>query len=121
MNFQQIADAQWGDYADRHRNPKNLLIHIVAVPLFWVAAFEVLGALLLLLMGVPLAFRMLFWAAALMGISLAAQAIGRSFENSAPRPMGDALEFARRTLVEQFFTFPRFVISGGWLRNLRGG
>jgi hypothetical protein len=120
MNVQQIVDAQWHGYAERHRKPAHLVLKVLAVALFWVASFEILGALLLLLMGVPLAFRMLFWAAVLIAISLGLQAVGRSLEGGGTPATGNAADFIKGTLIEQFVTFPRFVVSGAWLRNLRG-
>ena len=120
MTLGQLIDWQWSDYDDKHRNRNNLLIHIVAVPVFWIAGFEVLGALSLMLFGVPGTFRMIFWAAVLIGLSLGAQAYGHSLERSAPHEAKNGTEFAKRVLVEQFFNFPRFVLSGGWFRNLKG-
>ena len=37
---------QWRDYVAKHRDRTNLLIHIVAVPLFQVATLLLVGALL---------------------------------------------------------------------------
>lgn len=119
MNLQHLIESQWSDYSTRHRKRNHLLIQIVAVPLFWLASIQVLGALLLMLMGVPHGFRMLLWAAVLIGLSLGAQAVGRSLEYGAAQPAVSPIEFARRTLVEQFVTFPRFLLTGGWLRNLK--
>jgi hypothetical protein len=121
MKAQQIIDAQWQGYAERHRKPGHLLLKVLAVALFWVASFEVLGAVLLMLMGVPLAFRMLFWAAVLIGVSLGIQAAGRSLEGVGVPAPGNAGDFVKSTLIEQFVTFPRFVVTGAWLRNLKGG
>jgi hypothetical protein len=38
-------------------------------------------------------------------------------EANPPAPFKDAREFVRRVVAEQFVTFPRFVLSGGWWRN----
>lgn len=119
MNFLDLVEKQWDGYADRHRRRQNLLLHLVAVPVLWVAAFQVLGGLLLLLLGVPGAFGMLAWAAVLGGLSLFAQARGHALEAVAPETFADAGDFIRRLLAEQFINFPRFVLSGQWLRNLR--
>lgn len=119
MTFQELLDWQWSDYADKHRHRTSLLIHIVAVPVVWWAAVQAFGALMLLLLGVPGAFRMLFWAAVLIGLSLFAQARGHALEASPPEPFGSPAEALRRLVAEQFVTFPRFVLTGGWLRNLK--
>lgn len=52
MTFPELLEAQWSDYSERHRNKANLMIHIVAVPLVWLAAIQVLGGLMLTLIGV---------------------------------------------------------------------
>ena len=43
MTFEQLLQTQWSEYADRHRDRVNLLIHIVAVPLFWIGSFNAIG------------------------------------------------------------------------------
>lgn len=119
MTFAELIEAQWSDYADRHRNRTNLLIHIVAVPVFWLGALQALGGALLLLLGVPGAFGMLFWAVVFMGGALFAQAHGNSMEGRPPPRMGDSKEYVRRVVAEQFINFPRFVVSGSWYRNFQ--
>lgn len=119
MTFAELLEWQWSDYTDKHRNRTNLLIHIVAVPLFWLGAFQGLGALLLLLLGVPGVFGMLVWAAVLTGGSLFAQARGHALEATPPAPFTSSKDFLRRIVAEQFLTFPRFVLSGHWYGNLR--
>ena len=121
MSFADVIDQQWSDYPERHRNRTSLLIHIVAVPVLWVGAFQVLGGLFLLLLGVPGAFAMLFWAAVLIGGSLFAQGRGHAMEAIPPGKVGNAADFAQRVLAEQFVNFPRFVLTGIWLRHFKGG
>ena len=119
MNLAQLIERQWSDYADHQRNRNNLLIHLVTVPVFWVAMFEALGALLLAPVPGVHSLRMLFWATVMAGGAVAAQAIGNSLENKPPEPARNALEFAQRALLEQAFTFPRFLLSGKWWSNLK--
>ena len=120
MNLEELIEKQWSDYADRHRNRTNLLIHIVTVPVVWIGAFQFLAGLFLLLLGVPGAFGMLFWAAVLIGVALFAQARGNAMESKPPVAVADPAERAKRIVVEQFINFPRFVLTGDWLRNLKG-
>jgi hypothetical protein len=120
MMFLDLVEQQWSNYSDRHRNRRNLLIHVVAVPVLWLGAFQLLGGLFLVLLGVPGAFGMLAWGAVFIGVSLFAQAQGHSGEAIEPEKFADAGNFARRLFAEQFINFPRFVLSGGWLRNVRG-
>ena len=46
------------------------------------------------------------------------QGIGHKREAEPPVPFDGPGDFLARVFVEQFFTFPRFVLTGGWLRNL---
>lgn len=63
------------------------------------------------------------WAAALAALpplSLAVQAQGHRREPNPPLPFASPLDFLGRILAEQFYRFPRFVITGGWTRARRG-
>lgn len=119
MNFLDLVEKQWSDYADRHRHRHDLLIHLIAVPVLWVGAFHLLGGVFLTLLGVPGALGMLIWAAVLIGGSLFAQARGHAMEGLPSEQFADAGDYARRMLAEQFINFPRFVLSGRWLRNFQ--
>lgn len=113
MTFSELLDWQWSDYDKRHRNRINLIIHIVAVPLFWLGTFNVVTAVL---------FEGALHAlggAILVGLSLFAQGRGHEMEALPPTPFDSRWEFVRRIAAEQFVTFPRFVVSGGWLANLK--
>jgi hypothetical protein len=101
------------DYAHFHKNKTNLLLHIIVVPLFalgvvyavW-AAFEGrwLAASFSLLL--PLA-------------SIAVQGAGHKKEPNPPLPFDGPSDFVQRIFSEQFYRFPKFVLSGEWLRALR--
>jgi hypothetical protein len=115
MTFSELLEWQWSDYSDKHRNYNSLLIHIFAVPLFWIGALDFIGALL---------FRgALFGIGGLimMGISVFLQGKGHEMEKAEPAPFKGPADFAQRILAEQFITFPRFVLTGGWWSNLRAG
>ena len=105
---------QLNDYSRFHQDRLNLVLHIVAVPAFALApvaavasalASQWLGALLFAL--VP-------------PVSLAVQGYGHKRESNPPLPFEGPGNFVRRILKEQYVTFPRFVLSGGWTRALRG-
>jgi phage terminase small subunit len=104
---------QWSDYLAKHRDRPNLLIHIVAVPLFQVATLVLLGAVL----GGAVTAAVV--AVVLMVVSLALQGRGHRREAEAPTPFDGPADFASRFLAEQWITFPRFVLSGTWSANLR--
>ena len=102
------------DYPRFHQDRMNLAIHIVAVPAFVVGA---LGALWTLAAGRWLAAAAL---ALLPVLSVAAQGVGHRREVTPPIPFRGPADIVARILTEQFYRFPRFVLSGGWLRAWRG-
>lgn len=107
-----LLEWQWSDYADKHQQRDNLVLHIVAVPLFWV------GTLALLLAAWYASKVLAIEALVAMVVSLVAQARGHKMEYEDPAPFEGALDFPSRFVCEQFVTFPRYVISGGWYRAL---
>jgi hypothetical protein len=108
-----LLEWQWSDYAAKHRNRANLLIHIGAVPLFELGTLLIVGA------AVWRAASVLVLGIVCLGVSLALQGQGHKREADPPAPFDGAGDFIRRLLAEQWITFPRFVLSGGWYRNLR--
>jgi hypothetical protein len=110
MSF--LAD-QLNDYPRVHTTRANLLIHIVAVPVFDLA---IIGAV------ASLATRS--WIAGAGGAAIAvaafaAQGRGHGIEAEAPAPFAGPGDVVKRIFAEQFITFPRFVLSGGWARALQ--
>lgn len=104
---------QWQGYAANHRNPTNLALHIIAVPLF------ILGALTLLSGLFSLSLTTILLGVIGMVASLAIQGRGHKLEEQPPEPFSDRKDTVSRLLVEQFVTFPRFVLSGAWWRAWR--
>ena len=107
MSF--LAD-QYDDYPRVHTTRANLLIHIVAVPVFDLA---IVGAV------ASLAARS--WVGAAGGVVIAAAALaaegrGHGIEPEAPAPFTGPVNVVKRIVAEQFITFPRFVLGGGWGR-----
>ncbi|RBL65704.1 terminase, partial [Pseudomonas sp. MWU13-2625] len=49
--------------------------------------------------------------------ALGLQRHGHSLEAQAAEPFSDRKDAVQRLLVEQFVTFPRFVLSGAWWRT----
>jgi hypothetical protein len=105
--------AQLSDYPRVHTERANLLIHIVAVPVFdlsWVAFVAAvagrwpLGALA---------------SVAVAAAAFAAEGRGHAIEPERPVPFAGPRDVVTRIFAEQFITFPRFVLSGGWLRAYR--
>jgi len=104
---------QWNDYVAKHRDRGNLLIHIVAVPLFQLATLVLVYAVVT--RSVVLATS----AVAAMVVALVLQGRGHRREPEAPTPFAGAADFVSRFVVEQWVTFPRLVLSGAWSQNLR--
>ena len=102
-------------YARLHRDRLNLLIHIIAVPVF------ILG---LILVVANLATGNLLAAvvfALVVPVSVAFQGFGHKREMVRPDVFSSPWDFAHRILKEQFYLFPRFVISGEWVKSWRNG
>jgi phage terminase small subunit len=103
---------QWSDYAAKHRDRGNLIAHIVAVPLFQLATVVLV---------IALAARSItgtIIAVVAMVVALVVQGRGHQREAETPTPFDGAADFVSRFVVEQWVTFPRFVLSGGWAANL---
>ena len=107
-----LLEWQWSDYSAKHQDRTNLLLHIFAVPLFEIA---VIALLVGLVTGTGLAMGV-----ALVGMVAAVviQGRGHQREHEAPTPFAGPIDFVSRFFAEQWITFPRFVLSGGWSRNL---
>jgi hypothetical protein len=118
MTFVEVVQQQWNGYSERHQNKVNLLIHAVTVPLVWFAALQLIGGLLLMLIGVG-GLKMWIYAAILITIALVAQRQGNAMEAVKGPAPSNPKDFALHAAAEQFVTFPRFVLTGGWLRNLQ--
>jgi hypothetical protein len=103
---------QWTLYPDGHRDRTNLLIHAVTVPLFMMGTMTLAMTPLLGAYG----------ATGLAGMIVAVAAQGRGHEREATRPVPfrGPLDVVARLFVEQWVTFPRYVLSGAFARAWRG-
>jgi hypothetical protein len=103
---------QWRNYSAGHRDRFNLLLHMVAVPAFIAGVLAMMN----------LAWHRLWLGAAFAAgftiLAFAVQGLGHRRERQAPVPFAGPGNVLARVFAEQFITFPRFVLSGGWLRNL---
>lgn len=99
-------------YARYHQSRPNLLLHIVLVPAFLAGNVTLLIALCgrhwLLAIG----------AVAVTALSVALQGRAHRGEPVPPEPFTSAANAVVRIFREQWVTFPRFVLSGGWSRAL---
>lgn len=115
MSARTLLAWQWAAYAASHQTRANLLIHMVAVPLFLLANA---AGLWWLLHGRLVAAA---GCAVVMALAFAAQGIGHGREAQPAAPFRGPRDAAARILLEQWVTFPRYVLSGRWWRALRAG
>jgi hypothetical protein len=105
---------QWEHYLPGHADRRNLSIHAATVPLF------MLGSLALVA-GAFLAWWLVPAGAAAMAGALAAQGRGHAREAVKPLPFRGPADVLARIVVEQWVTFPRFVLTGGFAAARRDG
>lgn len=113
MSISELLRWQHEGYPRYHRSRFNLLLHIVMVPLFLVANVALVLAL------VERSWLVGIVSVAAMGISVLLQGCGHRREAVPPEPFTGAVQAVVRIFLEQWVTFPRFVLSGGWWRALR--
>ncbi|HTH77467.1 MAG TPA: terminase, partial [Ramlibacter sp.] len=86
--------------------------HIMVVPLFLLGNIALVTGII-----------MLSWKVALGGlvamiVSVVMQGRGHKKEANPPEPFTGPTNAVSRIFLEQWVTFPRFVLSGGWRRAL---
>ena len=112
MKMSEIVQRQWDGYTKYHQSAANLWLHIVAVPVF---IYGTLGCILALLtLQIPLLLISLLLMAAAIGV----QGVGHKREVFPAEPFTGAKNALQRIFLEQLYTFPKFVISGGWYAAL---
>ena len=112
MSYSQLLAWQWEGYARYHQSRANLWLHIVVVPLF-------LAGNVALVVGVA----RLDWIEGVVGaacsfVSITLQGRGHRGEPVPPVPFSGPGNAVARIFLEQWITFPRFVLAGGWRRAL---
>ena len=103
---------QWSNYPGTHRDRRNLALHLASWPFF-------LAGTCALLASPVTGFGAAAAAVVALGVAIVAQGRGHRFEERGPaafRGTGDKL---KRLFVEQWVTFPRYVLSGGFARAWR--
>ena len=113
MAFPELLAWAWSETPPVHKRTANLLIHILAVPLFVVGH-------VLFVVGIFSNNSLLIVALGCVVVSLGLQSLGHSLEKVKPPPFDGARDFVRRLYAEQFCNFWRFLFSGQWYASLRG-
>jgi len=105
---------QWSRYPPSHRNRTNLLTHALTAPIY------ILGTLAL----VNSPFVPSLWLGvgglAAMGFVMFIQGRTHRREQLGPARFRGPLDVVQRLFVEQWITFPRYVLSGEFARAWRG-
>lgn len=104
--------AQLSSYTDVHHDRRNLVVHVLTVPIFMAGTVAVLAAPALSWWLVPAGV-------AAMLTAMAAQGKGHALEERAPAPFRGPGDVLARIFAEQWITFPRFVLSGAFARAWR--
>jgi hypothetical protein len=110
----ELVSWQWSGYPTAHRTRANLLIHIFTAPVFWAGVASVVAGAVQLRAGLAGA------GVLAMVLVVALQGAGHRREPNPPIPFLGPLDFVTRFFTEQFVNFPRFVLTGAWLKALRG-
>jgi len=103
---------QFRNYPKGHRDRRNLAVHAATAPYF------VAGTCALVLAPITSPWLTLF-AVPAMALPLVLQRRGHRLEVNRPAPFRGVADFAARLFVEQWITFPRYVLSGGFSRAWR--
>jgi hypothetical protein len=111
---QELRAAQLASYTDVHHDRRNLVLHALTVPIFMAGTVAVLASPAVSWWLLPAGFGALLAA-------MAAQGKGHSLEERAPAPFRGPSDVIVRIFVEQWITFPRFVLSGAFARAWRRG
>jgi hypothetical protein len=113
MDVAELLQWQWSGYPRYHRSRANLLMHIVVVPMF------LAGNIGLVIAAMQRSWLLAAVSAAAMIVSVAVQGRGHGGEEVPPEPFTGRTNALSRIFLEQWVTFPRFVLSGAWYRALR--
>ena len=98
-------------YPEGHTTRANLVLHAVTAPAFSAGTLAVLAA--------PFISAWFALGGLLMVAALAGQGRGHRAESRRPIPFHGPGDFIARFFVEQWVTFPRFVLGGGFARAWR--
>lgn len=108
-----LVARQWKHYCTTHASRANLLVHLLTVPVFMTGT----AAAAAVLLGAPATWAVAGIAA--MGGAIALQGRGHARELARPEPFRGPLDVLARLLVEQWITFPRYVLTGELARAWR--
>ena len=111
MGIVQLLRWQWAGYPKYHQSRPNLLIHIVAVPLFLVGTVAFVAAVS------ELSLLLLAVAAGCILVAVVLQGRGHRLEPVPPEPFSGPMNFISRIFLEQWVTFHGLFSQGVGLQH----
>jgi len=105
---------QWSRYPATHRDRRNLLTHALTAPFFVAGTVALVTSPFARSAGLAIG-----GLAATIGV-MAIQGRTHKGERVGPAPFRGPLDVVQRFLAEQWFTFPRYLLSGEFTRAWRG-
>lgn len=103
---------QWALYPEGHRDRRNLLVHVLTVPVFMAGTTTLVVSPYLGAASAVAGLLAMIGAMALQGLTHRREARG-------PEPFQGPIDVVSRILAEQWITFPRYVLTGGLARAWR--
>lgn len=103
---------QWMNYPAGHRDRRNLLVHALTAPLFQVGTVA-------LAMSPFIGARLAVLGLGAVAVPVVLQLRTHRLERKAPAPFRGPGDVMARFLAEQWFTFPRYIASGGFAQAWR--
>lgn len=113
MGVIELLCWQRAGYPRYHQSRGNLVLHVLVVPLF------LAGNVLLVLALAKGWWLIALLSLAAMVVSVALQGRGHGREAVPPEPFTSPFNAVGRIFLEQWITFPLFVLSGGWAKAMR--
>ena len=108
-----MVQIDWASYLRVHSDRRNLIIHMIAVPLF---VGSTISLILYLMRG---DYAAALSVTVLAFVAMILQAKGHAREANPPAPFSGPDNFLRRWFTEQFVTFPLFFLTGHWWRQFK--
>lgn len=103
-----ILRRQWLDYPKTHANRMNFMVHLIFIPVFMAGTVSLCFGLYALSLAASLA------GLAAMGLAMAIQGWGHRQEALPPEPFTSGVNALIRILLEQWLTFPAYVLCLMW-------
>ena len=105
LNLKHQLARQWREYPDTHQSRFNIVIHVISVPIFMLASYLVVCSVCQLSLE-----KLAIGISLIVGV-ISLQGFGHSLEHHKAKSFRGAGDFFTRILLEQWITFPRFILA----------